>query len=51
MHVLVTLGVHILEALFVLGWVGSAIVLILTSAEDVRMLFEKNESTSEGAQE
>jgi hypothetical protein len=42
---LITIAVRILEVMFVLGLIGSAIVVILTSIEDFATLFKKdNES-------
>ena len=36
-------AIRLLEALFVLGAVGSAIVVLLTAVEDFKMLFAKDE--------
>ena len=42
---LITIAVRILEVMFVLGLIGSAIVVILTSIDDFTTLFKKdNES-------
>jgi len=40
MGVLATAGLRVLEAMFVLGWIGSIVVLILTGIEDVETLVE-----------
>jgi hypothetical protein len=40
---LITIAVRILEVMFVLGLIGSAIVVILTSIEDFRTLFKKDD--------
>jgi len=36
---LITLLIRLLEAFFVIGVLGSALVLVLTTIEDVRVLF------------
>jgi hypothetical protein len=36
--------IRIIEAMFVVGVIGSSIVVILTSIEDFKMLFEKEAS-------
>jgi hypothetical protein len=41
MNILVGILIRIVEVMFVVGVAGSAIVVVLTSAEDFRMLFEK----------
>jgi len=43
MNWLVRFGIYTLEALFVVGWSGTAIVLLLTGIEDVETLVEKDE--------
>jgi hypothetical protein len=35
-------GIRIIETLFVLGVLGSALVVVLTTVEDVKMLFKKD---------
>ena len=40
----VGIGIKLLEGLFVVGVLGSAVVLLLTSLEDVRAVFQKDES-------
>jgi len=40
---LTTIAVRILEAMFVLGLIGSATVVVLTSIEDFRTLFKKDD--------
>jgi hypothetical protein len=39
---LITIAVRALEAMFVLGLIGSGVVVILTSIEDFRTLFKKD---------
>jgi hypothetical protein len=39
---LLTIAIRILESMFVLGVLGSAIVVVLTSIEDFRTLFKKD---------
>jgi hypothetical protein len=41
MNLLVAVLIRIVEVMFVAGVAGSAIVVVLTSVEDFRMLFEK----------
>lgn len=41
MNTLVSFLIRIIEAMFVIGVLGSSIVVFLTSVEDFRMLFEK----------
>ena len=38
--------IKILEYMFVAGWIGSAIVLILTGIEDVETLLEREDEVS-----
>jgi hypothetical protein len=45
MNLLVSLLIRIIEVMFVAGVVGSAIVVLLTSVEDFKMLFEKESSS------
>ncbi len=41
----------LLEGIFFLGLIGSALVILLTSIEDIKVLLEKDEpSQAEGAQ-
>jgi hypothetical protein len=40
---LLTIAIRVLETLFVLGVVGSAVVVVLTAIEDFKMLFMKDE--------
>jgi hypothetical protein len=42
MNLLMTIGIRILEAMFVAGWFGTVIVLLLTGVEDVETLIEKD---------
>jgi ABC-type multidrug transport system permease subunit len=37
--------IKILEYMFVAGWVGSALVLVLTGVEDVGTLLDKDENS------
>jgi hypothetical protein len=39
---MLTIAVRILETMFMVGIVGSAVVVILTSIEDFRTLFKKD---------
>jgi purine-cytosine permease-like protein len=39
---LVTIVIRILETMFALGIIGSAVVVILTAIEDFKMLFKKD---------
>jgi hypothetical protein len=41
MNLFVSILIRIIEVMFVAGVVGSAIVVLLTSVEDFKMLFEK----------
>jgi len=41
MNLLISTLIHLLEAMFIVGIVGSAIVVLLTSVEDFEMLFER----------
>ncbi|MGP0097922.1 MAG: hypothetical protein ACLPHI_12865 [Terriglobales bacterium] len=40
------LFVKILEVMFVAGWIGSAIVLVLTGVEDVGTLLDRKDENS-----
>ncbi|MGB8006506.1 MAG: hypothetical protein WCF48_05200 [Terriglobales bacterium] len=42
-----TVLVRILEFMFVAGWAGSVIVLLLTGAEDVETLLDRKDETEE----
>ncbi len=44
MNILVAVLIRIIEVMFVAGVIGSSIVVILTSVEDFKMLFEKEAS-------
>jgi hypothetical protein len=46
MSLIATLAVRILEIMFVAGWIGSAIVLLLTGIEDVETLLEVDEPST-----
>ncbi len=43
---LLTVLVRVLEFMFVAGWAGSAIVLILTGFEDVETLLDREDENS-----
>ena len=51
MNILVSAMIHVIEAMFVAGILGSAIVVLLTSIEDFKMLFEKEPSSHDANQE
>jgi hypothetical protein len=40
---LLTIAIRVLETMFVLGTVGSAVVVVLTGIEDFKMLFVKED--------
>jgi hypothetical protein len=44
MNTLISILIRLIEVMFVAGVFGSAIVVLLTSIEDFRMLFEKETS-------
>ncbi len=46
MNLLIAILIRIIEVTFVAGVTGSAIVVVLTSVEDFKMLFEKEASHS-----
>ena len=41
--IIVTVLVRILEAMFVVGAIGSAVVLVLSGIEDLKLLFGREE--------
>jgi hypothetical protein len=43
---LLNFAIRVLETLFVVGAIGSAIVVVLTGVEDFKMLFMKDEKNS-----
>lgn len=43
---LLTLAIRTLEVMFVVGVVGSSIVVLLTAIEDFRMLFVREKKTT-----
>jgi hypothetical protein len=47
MNILISILIRIIEVMFVAGVFGSAIVVLLTSVEDFKMLFEKESSPSQ----
>jgi hypothetical protein len=44
MNTLIAILIRIIEVMFVAGVIGSTIVVLLTSVEDFKMLFEKDAS-------
>ncbi len=48
MNILVSALICAIEGMFVVGILGSSIVVLLTSVEDFEMLFEKEPSSSAG---
>jgi hypothetical protein len=44
---LVTAGIRVLEVIFVLGILGSAVVLVLSAIDDLGAIFKKDISTKE----
>jgi hypothetical protein len=44
MNILISILIRIVEVMFVAGVFGSSIVVVLTSVEDFKMLFEKETS-------
>jgi hypothetical protein len=48
MNTVISLLIHLIEAMFVAGIIGSAVVVLLTSVEDFKMLFEKDSSSHSG---
>lgn len=51
MDALIHTGVRVLEVLFVVGWAGSLLVLLLSGVEDIRIIFEKDEPVDRSPQE
>ena len=43
MDILIVAGIRVLEAMFLVGMIGSTIVIIITSVEDVKTLFESDQ--------
>jgi hypothetical protein len=43
---MVTVAIRILEGLFALGAVGSAIVIVLTTIDDLKLLFSRDEKAA-----
>ena len=41
-----TFLVKVLECMFVAGWAGSALVLLITAVEDVETLLERNDEVT-----
>jgi hypothetical protein len=41
---LITIAVRFLEVMFVVGAIGSAVVLVLTAIEDFEVLFKKDKN-------
>jgi hypothetical protein len=44
MPTLVHFGMVILEVLFLVGWVGSIVVVLISGIEDVKTIFSKDEN-------
>jgi hypothetical protein len=44
--IIVTVLVRILEGMFVIGGIGSAVVLVLSGIEDLQLLFGREEKNS-----
>jgi hypothetical protein len=44
-HLLVRVVIYILEIMFIVGMIGSAVVILMTGVEDVETLFESEEPT------
>lgn len=51
MTAVIHFGIHLLEALFVAGSIGSALVIVLSGIEDLHVIFEKDEPAAGGASE
>ena len=45
MNAVISLLIRIIETMFIAGVIGSAVVVLLTSIEDFKMLFEKESSS------
>jgi len=39
MNPILLFGIRLLEALFIVGWIGSALVLVLSGIEDAETIF------------
>ena len=50
MRLLVTIGIRLLEAIFVFGIVGSALVVLLAGVEDLREVFQKDKPGRDAAE-
>ena len=50
MRLLIIFGIRLLEAIFVFGIIGSALVIVLAGVEDIREIFKKEEPHSDGAE-
>jgi hypothetical protein len=48
---LLTIAIRVPETMFVLGAVGSAIVVVLTAVEDSQMLFVKDKKTTSNSKD
>ena len=44
MNILISILIRIIEVMFVAGVMGSSVVVLLTSIEDFKMMFEKETS-------
>jgi hypothetical protein len=47
-RLLLTFGIRILEAIFALGIIGSALVILLAGIEGIREVFTRDVSAKEG---
>jgi hypothetical protein len=45
MHAVIVFGIRLIEVLFAIGAIGSAIVLVLSAIEDVETLMAPDDST------
>jgi len=50
MRSVINIGIWVLEAIFVCGILGSALVVILAGVEDVREVLKKDEPRTDGAE-
>lgn len=48
MQLLVAIGIRLLEAMFVIGAIGSFLVLVLSGIEDIETLFGSSEEPERG---
>ncbi len=43
MNPILLFGIRLLEALFIVGWIGSALVLVLSGIEDAQTIFGEDD--------